>query len=385
MEAISMHHSYIADAHGYANEDGQAHFLRHNPNQTDSPQIEFVSRDRKIHSYSRHDSLDVPPAFFCSIYDIQTLESHETNDLTKYILNQIGCGQVHKLYEQLRILHEIEIISLLVGYSSISGKGKSLSSVEQQKRKKRREEIKDLIPERLGIPKTSLSQIYDYKWNQTDLLRFKEVYDYLRVTLDEDLRKIEFIAKGIVPLIMTGFLEKDCSLEVTYENLSFRIDLKVGPDSTKDTPRRYFNTFRFKLFVVALKTSLACSVKIIHRINFPMVLDDVFDASDFKHKHDIREFIRNIMKSHDQALSKSRINDSPMQLLFMSQDDMIAISAYQGVCDADIEKTDKRTLVKFCRLYPHKEIDTKADLMEVTTSDSNVCYHKIFNTIESNF
>lgn len=378
-----MRHSYIADAHGYISDDDQRQYLKHSLEQSESPQIEYITQSNTF-SYANNNTLDIPPAFFCSIFDIQTIERQTTNNIAEYILNQIGCGKVFQLYQ--RLLEFNDLILALIEYDSIPNKCRSAapdtSSYGNQSRKAKKNSIFKLLYDKYGITKDAGRQLFqNLKWKETDLSRFREVCDYLKGTLDTDLKKIKSVAKNVMPDIMNDFLEKDCTLDITYDNLSFRIDLKVGSDEKFDTPRRYFNTFRFKLYVAALKVSLACCVKIIHKINFPTVLDDVFDASDFRHKLEIREFVKNIILNHNKVLSKSY---SSMQLLFMSQDDMIATNAYQGICDAnDISfNSNKRTLAKFCRLYPYIEINRNDDLINV---NNTIVYHKVFYTIESNF
>ena len=63
-------------------------------------------------------------------------------------------------------------------------------------------------------------------------------------------------------------------------------------------------------------------------INFPLVFDDVFDSSDFPNRMSTEDFFRKIFESHDKI---EGIKDKPLQVIFFTQDEVIAESIYRGI------------------------------------------------------
>lgn len=122
------------------------------------------------------------------------------------------------------------------------------------------------------------------------------------------------------------------------------------------SPRKYLNTFRFKLFCVALKIVLGCFVKERYSINFPYVIDDVFDSSDFDSRLRLKRFIEEIVKRHDSLIDPKKY---PIQIIFFSQDDLIADQIYKGLL-ACMESNN----LKFGRIYDYRESEKK-DIMEL--------------------
>lgn len=107
-------------------------------------------------------------------------------------------------------------------------------------------------------------------------------------------------------------------------------------------PRKFLNTFRFKMFCFLFKFSLACCMKQHHRVNFPFVVDDVFDASDFENRTDIGRLISSILSRHDNIAD---LFEMPLQLIFFTQDNVIA--------DTIQRKSFYRDEVKFSQLFDY--------------------------------
>lgn len=120
------------------------------------------------------------------------------------------------------------------------------------------------------------------------------------------------------------------------------------------TPRQYLNTFRFKLFIFSLKLSLGLCMKLFNRVDFPYIVDDMFDSSDFDNRKEIGNFFRKVVESHDAIIDKeieacrtsesidvvskgklmsnlSRLRNP--QIIFLTQDELIADSLYEGLKD----------------------------------------------------
>lgn len=116
----------------------------------------------------------------------------------------------------------------------------------------------------------------------------------------------------------------------------------------KINPRQYLNTFRFKLFCVALKIALSCFVKETFEINYPIVIDDVFDSSDFDNRLHLKQFIRKVVTCHDDLLPENKYS---LQIIFFTQDDLIADQIHKGLIS--IKGAEN---VKFGRIYDYHEM-----------------------------
>lgn len=140
--------------------------------------------------------------------------------------------------------------------------------------------------------------------------------------------------------------------EVKQECIRIRLkyidqNIKVEPFF----PSRFLNTFRFKLFTVALKISLACAAKIIYNENWPILIDDIFDSSDFNNRTYINRFIENIVEGHN-SLMRQNSKNYPLQLIFFTQDDVIGTSVYKGL-------DNKNEPAQLYRIYDYESFTTK--------------------------
>ena len=326
LEAVSIGHSTIADVHGYESDDDQVKFLQHGGGTSADPKITLLTTSAPLY-YPNRTVEAIVPAFFCSEYDIQQLERAVNH--TGYVANQVGHGPTLELYNSL----------------------------------------KEVIADGDEVPAGQ------------DMAPLREIAEFIGSRLSKYLKTLSNLANEILPAMMAGFLDTDCTIVTSCENLSFKVTLKISDPSSEDLPRRYFNTFRFKMFVVGLKVALACCAKKMNGINFPVVIDDVFDASDFTNKGRIRDFIRSLVEQHDKVSKAEGFADKPLQLIFLTQDDIIGRNIYQGIKSSD---TDMR--VKFCRLYSAKEAD-KDDDLRICRADGSalVQYRRVTTLINSNF
>ncbi|WP_143165310.1 coiled-coil domain-containing protein [Flavobacterium cucumis] len=92
------------------------------------------------------------------------------------------------------------------------------------------------------------------------------------------------------------------------------------------TPQIYFNTFRYKLFSLMIGLSIALASRKKYRINFPLVMDDLFFASDFPNKNSFAEFLIKIIK-----IFQKHTPNLPLQFIIFTHDDMIFKSAIDAL------------------------------------------------------
>ena len=90
--------------------------------------------------------------------------------------------------------------------------------------------------------------------------------------------------------------------------------------------KAYYNTFRFKLYVIALKLSLAFLYMRTSKTVVPIVIDDVFNATDFDNSIKLERFVYNIYKTYEEKV-KSGI---PLQLIVLTHDEMVMTAFRKG-------------------------------------------------------
>ncbi len=95
-----------------------------------------------------------------------------------------------------------------------------------------------------------------------------------------------------------------------------------APEST--SPAMYLNSFRFKLYSIALKLSLAFYYMKINRNILPIAIDDVFNANDFDNSIHLQYFVHKIYELYHEKVSQT----IPLQLIMLTHDEII-LSAFQ--------------------------------------------------------
>ena len=114
----------------------------------------------------------------------------------------------------------------------------------------------------------------------------------------------------------------------------------------KTEPRLYLNTFRHKLFCFALKLGLACCSMQLDNCKYPIVVDDVFDASDFVNRNDINNVIKSLLKGYKEF--SGGVDD--LQIILFTQDEIIAERVYKGL-------NESNNKVRLERLISRQEYD----------------------------
>ncbi len=190
---------------------------------------------------------------------------------------------------------------------------------------------------------------------------FKKINRYLTGVINNRIKTLFLRSQRMLEVLLKKYMEDDYEKFRSVlserpgerQQIDFKINFK-GHDSEAEsqaTVRLYFNTFRMKLFCMSLKMALAFSVKKLFNINFPVVVDDIFDSSDFPHRVAIRDFIREITTIHDDEFVKGKDKEAmPLQLIYFTQDEVTAQAIYRGLKDAGNNE------VRLDRLFDFKEI-----------------------------
>lgn len=131
--------------------------------------------------------------------------------------------------------------------------------------------------------------------------------------------------------------------ELDYiENLS--LNIRVNVNGKFDTvPKEYFNTFRYKLFVQTMKMALAFNWMNETGIAAPIVIDDVFNASDFENSIKLESYIHFVKKIYRKICLDNDFQ-LHLQLIMLTHDDLVFNSVVNGynMIKTENEKAENR-------------------------------------------
>lgn len=158
--------------------------------------------------------------------------------------------------------------------------------------------------------------------------------------------------------IMSFFSNNDAELlkpRLSGETLKIQLLAKGEGESVfRPTPQEYYNSFRYKLYAVSFKIALAFMEMGSKHIRVPIVIDDVFSASDFENNLRLEYFVYNIYEAYDNMNF-----EEPLQLILLTHDEMVQTAFRKGTDQlADDEKPHQVKLNRHnfvCgRLYSYK-------------------------------
>lgn len=193
--------------------------------------------------------------------------------------------------------------------------------------------------------------------------------DYLK---EENLRLV--ITKKEKKVIIE---EQEVINNIIVANLEY-LDHETGEIKTV-TPDIYFNTFRYKLFCLMVSLSLALATRKEHKINLPLIIDDIFFASDFISKNSFAEFLQKVIQ-----LFYKQTPDMPLQIILFTHDDLIFRSAIDAVDNFSFENQEedlcddnKRPLIEktiIGRFFDPKDKDPNTSMFDSGEEYWNLLY-----------
>ena len=197
--------------------------------------------------------------------------------------------------------------------------------------------------------------------------KFKEKYEPIiepirdvlkKFSLDEDDIKVEW--------------KHDCRTIDSGNNVCgsyLSIDIFKEGIEKPISPKKYLNTFRYQLFGIMLKIILSFQIKKQLKINVPIVLDDMFYATDFHNRKDIGKLIEVIFETHD-AMFEKETDLSDLQLIFFTHDDLVFNAIQRAVMLYNYRTSDKKIPVKFSQLLGYEDAEK---------CDNNAINNLVFN------
>lgn len=372
LEYLYQGYSEIAASHGHELKQID-NFFRSIGSPIDSVQIDAQLVKEEDIIENRLQGYELPAAF-CSECDYFEI-SRNWKGINHYIARQLGYGELLETIESVSSLTNllrnafeykenkanIESADLIVKNASkykieevnkakkdlisLHQKAESIKKIfDKEKKNKYTKEIDEFLldDKKKTIPSSKLTEV------EATCTSLKNIWK-------ERLQDFTKIAGSVFDEMMTEYLFKDTeslSLEIKKDVFQLNIEVKGNNQTENKSPITYLNTFRLKLFCVALKMSLFCCAKKLYKINMPFVIDDIFDSSDFYHRSNIGSFIANMVASHDKAMQSKEKMKYDLQLIFFTQDNIIAENVYRGLADYLYQNSqEEMSEVKFGRLF----------------------------------
>ena len=186
--------------------------------------------------------------------------------------------------------------------------------------------------------------------------RIKEEIKFFNLKLIEEKDRIVTSyfksIKEVVEKIMNDFIDEkeSINLVLSLEKIDRNVEGEifqtevimakiVQKNGESTTPDIYFNTFRYKVFCLMICLSIALSTRMRYKVNLPLVMDDLFFASDFISKNSFSIFLQKII-----GLFYKYTPDMPLQFILFSHDDLIFRSALDAIDEFNLKSID----IDFC-------------------------------------
>ena len=132
------------------------------------------------------------------------------------------------------------------------------------------------------------------------------------------------------------------------ENFEFDIsDIeheKITITVNKVPVHKYFNTFRYRLFYLTMQAAINLVKMRREHFTFPMVLDDIFYANDYKNKRQLFKFFNILEQQADKMLE-----GHPLQVIFFTHDEQLVSTLNRK------KKTSDTCLWSFARIIEYED------------------------------
>lgn len=184
---------------------------------------------------------------------------------------------------------------------------------------------------------------------------------------------------SFVKTVLGEFSEDNEEFFVTFdENGKCAVKIRVTPKIGKPfetNPREYLNSFRFVLYCVVLKFSLAlCQMK-KKRVSLPIVIDDIFDASDFENSIKLEEFVYLVFKNYRKYVMDDGV-DVPLQVILLTHDEMMKTAFERGLSMLEMEDSHHIENYICGRLIPYRY--AKDAECGMTKSTGNTDFYNLY-------
>lgn len=229
---------------------------------------------------------------------------------------------------------------------------------------------------------------------QQELAKFENIKketitysDFYHKRLNNEVEKafapIKLIVEEILEYYFTTMDDRNVHIEISKrpesvdeesgEVLSEIITAYAIPKDKSIQPlpvKKYLNTFHYRLFSTMVGISIAIASRINTGINLPLVLDDIFYASDFKNKTTVQNFIKSLFKIFEDFTP-----NLPLQMILFTHDELVFESAINAAADNQVNN------ISFARLFPHTDSKEKDDYLNLIYKIPTYLPQKIYSKI----
>lgn len=271
-----------------------------------------------------------------SINDVELFIAERNNLLAEVIneTNELVKGQGLSIDQQIAILNE-DIKRLNNQKETLQAQIVTLNP--QIEKAQKEADLVSLIKNELK----ELLRVVDSRVNKMVNDAFDPIQDSVQTILKEYLSEDSIILKISKRERKTEIDGEEVTNYVIVANIEC-LD-KVNGGIITVTPDVYFNTFRYKLFCLMVNLSLALATRKKYNVNLPLVIDDIFFASDFISKNSFAQFFQKVI-----SLFYKYTPNLPLQFILLTHDDLIfrstidAIDAFKIESDIDLLCTENK-------------------------------------------
>jgi len=206
--------------------------------------------------------------------------------------------------------------------------------------------------------------------------QFKQIQREIEIIRDKEVGKAFIPIQNIVCGIVNDYLKRDgreVKLEIKFEDvfdsetgdkISEKLIAKIVSTSEKEafsiSPNKYFNTFHYRLFCSMIGISIAIASRKKSKINMPLILDDIFYASDFENRFTLEIFLDHLIKSF-----KEFTPELPLQLIMFTHDELIFD------CISNLSIWTNEESIFTAKLFHHTQSKIENDIKELSYKFSN--------------
>lgn len=262
----------------------------------------------------------------------------------------------------------------------IIGLNKEITDLQKQSADARANIKKDT--EKINDLQEQMSQFEEVK---ADASAFSKIYHN---ALNEEINKSFAPIKMVVEEVLENYFKfdnRDIELviskqpeefdeetgEVISEIITAQLKIK-NQNIPLQSVGKYLNTFHFRLFSTMVGISIAIASRRNTQVNLPLVLDDVFYASDFENRTSVEMFLKQVFYAF-----KTYTPDLPLQLILFTHDQLIFESAIKVV--KEIEGTD----IAFAKLFHYSEAQDAGDYLNLIYKFPDYFPNTIMNSLVS--
>ena len=130
--------------------------------------------------------------------------------------------------------------------------------------------------------------------------------------------------------------------------------------------------------MISLNIAIAFNYMRKHSICFPLVFDDVFNASDFSNRsRGVKNYIKNVLNVYNEKFSSW----PELSIVLFTQDEVVADAVYKGFIEAN-RNNDTSNKVRLCKMFNRRDLVKEPDMV---AKNGEIMFYKIYDVIRKNY